>query len=187
MPSVQVSSVPWIPAPSKIPSQRALIGFEGPGGIDCPASEPAQAEFGNVPGRVFRHFLDFVETFGRFEAFLPDRDGVGLGQLQVLPEPQRVGGAVEGQVARVLGRDFAAGHLRLHRVGAGGDRVVGVGVEDRRVDLVGQQVVAKPAAVFGGDDFQRVAGRVDRGVLRFAVDRFGDLADEPIDRRPASR
>ena len=45
-PSEETSSVPWIPAPSKIPIQRALSGSAGPGGITWPARLPAQAELG---------------------------------------------------------------------------------------------------------------------------------------------
>ena len=86
-----------------------------------------------MPGRVFFLFLDRVEAFGRFQPFLADRDGVGLGQLQVLPEAQREGRAVEGQVGRVLGGDLALGHLRLGRVDAGDDRARRVGVQHRGV------------------------------------------------------
>ena len=39
--------MPWMPAPSKIPSQRALSGFSGvPPGTTVPARLPAQALFG---------------------------------------------------------------------------------------------------------------------------------------------
>src|SRR5690348_15487573 len=42
-PSDHVSVVPWMPAPLWNPSQRALIGSDGPGGIMRPARSPAQA------------------------------------------------------------------------------------------------------------------------------------------------
>ena len=45
-PSEPMSVVPWMPAPSKMPIQRALIGSSGPGGITLPARSPAQALFG---------------------------------------------------------------------------------------------------------------------------------------------
>ena len=41
VPIDQISSVPWMPAPSKKPSQRALIGSAGPGGMTWPARAPA--------------------------------------------------------------------------------------------------------------------------------------------------
>ncbi len=47
-PIESVSSVPWIPAPSQSPIQRAFSGSLGPGGITCPASEPAQGLFGTL-------------------------------------------------------------------------------------------------------------------------------------------
>ena len=177
--------MPWIPAPSKIPIQRALIGFEGPGGIDCPASEPAQSDSGTCQVGFSSFSWIVVEAFRRFEAFLADGDGVGLGQLQVLPEPQRVGRPVERQVGRVLLGDLFAGHLRLHRVRAGGDRVVGVGVEHRGVELPGEQVVAQLAPVLGRDDASEFgAGRLrpSRPAVRRSTS-LGDLADEAVDRR----
>src|SRR6185312_16099392 len=66
-----------------------------------PGEIPRPVGFRHVPDRVFFLRLDFVEPFGGFEAFLADRDGVGLGQLQVPPEAQGEGAAVEGQVGRV--------------------------------------------------------------------------------------
>ena len=51
MPSEPIWSVPWMPAPSKMPIQRALSGFSGvPPGITLPASEPAQALLGTLQG-----------------------------------------------------------------------------------------------------------------------------------------
>ena len=46
LPIEPVASVPWMPAPSKMPIQRALIGFDGPAAPRCPPRSPAQAEFG---------------------------------------------------------------------------------------------------------------------------------------------
>ena len=49
MPIEPLASVPWIPAPSKMPIQRALSGFSAvPPGTTVPARSPAQAEFGTV-------------------------------------------------------------------------------------------------------------------------------------------
>ena len=50
MPIEFTASVPWMPAPAKIPSQRALSGFSGePPGITLPRSPGAtQAELGIV-------------------------------------------------------------------------------------------------------------------------------------------
>ncbi len=135
-----------------------------------------------MPGRIHLLFLDRVEAFGRFQPFLADRDRVGLGQLQVFPEPQGEAGAVERQVGGVLGGDFLRRHLRLHRVRAGGDRVLGVRVEHGGAQLPRQQVVAQLAPVLRPRHFERVAGRADVGVLRFAVDPGGDVADEAVDR-----
>ena len=44
------ASVPWMPAPAKMPSQRALSGFSGvPPGMTLPRSSGAtQSEFGIV-------------------------------------------------------------------------------------------------------------------------------------------
>ena len=43
------ASVPWMPAPAKMPSQRALSGFSGtPPGTTVPARSPAQSEFGTL-------------------------------------------------------------------------------------------------------------------------------------------
>src|SRR6476646_1295626 len=137
----------------------------------------------HVPDRVFFLFLDRVEAFGRFEPFHADRDGAGLGQLQVLPQPQGEGRAVEGEVGRVLGGDLLLGDLRRDRVDLGLDPVRRVGVEDGGLEAFLQQVVAQLAPVFSGDDFERVAARYDVGVLRFAVDFLGDVADEAVYRR----
>ena len=47
VPSEPMSSVPWMPAPSKMPIQRALSGFSGtPPGTTVPARSPAQSELG---------------------------------------------------------------------------------------------------------------------------------------------
>src|SRR3954466_11477846 len=44
-----IASVPWMPAPSKMPIQRALSGlFGGRTGITWPASDPAQELFGTL-------------------------------------------------------------------------------------------------------------------------------------------
>ena len=44
-----LGSTPWIPAPSKIPSQRALSGLLGaPPGMTLPARLPVQAECGTL-------------------------------------------------------------------------------------------------------------------------------------------
>ena len=68
-------------------------------------------------------------------------------------------------------------------VGAGGDRVVGVGVEHGGLELAGEQVVAQLAPVLGRDHFERVGGSASTvGVLSFAVDFVGDVADEAVDR-----
>ena len=51
MPSEPTWSVPWMPAPSKMPIQRALSGFSGtPPGTTVPARSPAQALFGTLQG-----------------------------------------------------------------------------------------------------------------------------------------
>jgi hypothetical protein len=43
VPSEPTSEVPWMPAPPKMPIQRAFSGFSGPGGITWPARSPAQS------------------------------------------------------------------------------------------------------------------------------------------------
>ena len=54
--------MPWIPAPSKIPSQRALIGMSGSARGDGLAREVAgPGAVGDVPGRVDRLVLHVVE------------------------------------------------------------------------------------------------------------------------------
>ena len=62
--------------------------------------------------------------------------------------------------------------------------MVGVGVEDRVVDLLGQQVVAQLAAVDSPATTLSASPLASTlGVLRFAFDFVGDLADEVVDRR----
>ena len=90
MPSEAISSVPWMPAPSKIPIQRALIGSSGPGGIDLAGeARRPRRESGTCQDGFSCLSWIVVEACGRLEACLADRDRVGLGQLQVLPEAQR--------------------------------------------------------------------------------------------------
>ncbi len=136
-----------------------------------------------MPGRVFFLFLDVVQPGRRFEAFLADRDGVGLGQLQVFPEPQGEGASVECQVGREGGGNFLGRNLGFRVVGAGGDRVIGVGVEHGGLDLLGEQVVAQLAPVLCLDDAERVGGRFDGRILGFAIYGVGDVAHEAPDRR----
>src|SRR3954464_11309532 len=84
-------SMPWMPAPLKMPSHRAFSGSSGPGGTVFPASLPAQVGAGrdglsrelarpgrvrDVPDRVHRLVLDVVEPGRRLEALHPDGDGV---------------------------------------------------------------------------------------------------------------
>ena len=72
-PSEAMSSVPWIPWPSKKPIQRALRGLSGsPGGIVCPASSPAQALLGTCHAGVDLLVLDLVAPGFRIEAGLPE-------------------------------------------------------------------------------------------------------------------
>src|SRR4051794_4124127 len=143
----------------------------GPGGVR------------HVPGRVDFLFLNFVEAFGRFQPFHPHGDRVFLGQLQVLPEAEGEGAAVEGQVGRVLGGDLALGDLRLDGVNTGGNPVRRVRVQHGVFKLLLQEVVAQLAPVLPGDDLERIEARFDVGVLRFPIDFLGDMADEPVDRR----
>ena len=180
--AIQVSSVPWMPAPSKIPIQRALIGFDGPGGI-VPASEPRPRRSSERSRRVHFLFLDVVQALRRFEPFLADRDGIGLVQLQVLPEPQREGRAVEGEVGGVLGGDLAAvtsgltGCVRAAMVwSAWAFRTAASSWPVSRSSRSLRPYV-------GRNDVEFVAARFDGGVPRFAVDPRGDPTDEPIDRR----
>src|SRR6185295_3242889 len=84
---------------------------------------------------------------------------------------------------RVLRRDFLGRDLGFRVVGAGGDRVIGAGIQHRRLQLASEQVVAQLAAVLRRHDFKRVGAWFDRGVPRFAVDFIGDPAHEAIDRR----
>src|SRR5689334_10021401 len=59
------SDVPWIPAPSKIPIQRALIGLPGsPAGITLPARSPAQAEFGTCQAGLTALFWTWYRPAG---------------------------------------------------------------------------------------------------------------------------
>ena len=57
MPIEPVASVPWMPAPLKMPIQRALSGFSGvPPGTTVPARSPAQSEFGTCQAGLIALF-----------------------------------------------------------------------------------------------------------------------------------
>ena len=182
---MSVSSVPWIPAPSKIAIQRALIGFDGPGRDRLAGEVPGPGGFRHVPGRVFFLFLDLVEAFRRFQPFLADRDGVGLGQLQVLPEAQ-------GEVARGRGSGRTGTRPATSRLVTSGlvswtratDRARRAGVERPRRSARSVRRLSRslrPACR------RRLRARRRSGSTEaffgFAVDFVGDVADEAVDRR----
>ena len=73
------SEVPWMPTPSKIPSQRALIGLVGSSpGMTLPARSPAHALLGTCQAGLMALFCDRVLAGRRLQADLPDGDAVGL-------------------------------------------------------------------------------------------------------------
>ena len=58
LPSDAVSDVPWMPAPSKMPIQRALIGLSGPGGIVVAGELAGPVAVRDVPVGFDRLVLD---------------------------------------------------------------------------------------------------------------------------------
>jgi len=64
-----------------------------------------------VPGGI--DLLVWMCTAPRWSgALLPDRDRISSwSRLQVVPEPQREGGSIEGQVDRLAGGDLLGGDL----------------------------------------------------------------------------
>src|SRR6201996_246521 len=132
-------------------------------GWDRRAGEvPRPVGLRHMPGRVFFHRLDRVQPFRRFQPFLADRDGVGAGEFEVLPETKGEVRAVEGEVGREARRDFLGGDLRggLVDVGAHG---AGTLADDRFAQLVREADIAQLAPGSRGHDFERVGAGTDRG------------------------
>ena len=97
-----MSLVPWMPAPAKMPIQRALIGLSGPGRMTFPARSPAQSLFGTCQDGFVLLVLDRVEPRGRLQAGLPDRDRIRLDPLQVAEQVSWKPEAIDRDERRVL-------------------------------------------------------------------------------------
>src|SRR5918911_166392 len=109
----QVSSVPCIPAPSKKPIQRALIGLSGsPAGITCPARLRA-GRVRHAPSWVHGPVLYVVEAGGRREADLAPRDLEGPDEPQVALEAQPEAPPVDGQEVWVATGELSGGDAGL--------------------------------------------------------------------------
>ena len=68
------SAVPWMPAPSKMPIQRALIGFPRPRRDHLAGEIARPGRVGHVPGGIDRLVLDVVEPRRRLQPDLADGD-----------------------------------------------------------------------------------------------------------------
>ena len=175
-----MSAVPWMPAPSKIPSQRALSGFSGtPPGITLPARSPAQSLLRHVPGRVDRLVLHVVDAGRGLEADLAHRDLVGLGQLQVLEQAQREVGAVDGHDRRVLPGQVGRGHLRLHDLHAARARCARRRSSRARPGPTRRRRRASRLRPSARDRRQAGGVEADVGVARRAVHGALDAPHEP--------
>ena len=178
-------SMPWMPAPSKMPIHRALSGlFGAPPGMTWPARLPVHARVRHAPGRVHGLVLDVVEPGGRLEPLLADGDVVGLGQLEVLPQVQLEAAALDREDHRVLLGELVGRDLRLDVLRPGSERPLRAGRGDRVVDLPAQHRGLEGDAVLALDLAEARRGERDARVLRVPVHVGGDPLDELVDRPP---
>src|SRR3954447_13574287 len=142
----------------------------GTAGDDLPGQAAGPRRVRHAPGRVHGLVLHVVEPGGRLEPDLPDRDRVGLDQLQLLVDAQLEVAPVDGDDRRVLAGQVVDPDLRLGLLHPGLDDAFGRRVGQLVADGVLQRRLVERHAGLAAHLVEPAAREVDLGAGGGALD-----------------